>query len=121
MRHSVFALLLLALTNCGLQRAQVSSAAAAVDDHAEHMSASDLRVPTVTPSANTAQGTAGIPASANSATARLAASPRHGEWVKVAMGEGSTDSIMAWIVYPSTRTRAPVVVVVHEIFGLQTG
>jgi carboxymethylenebutenolidase len=27
---------------------------------------------------------------------------------------------MAWIVYPSSRTKAPVVVVVHEIFGLQT-
>ncbi len=27
---------------------------------------------------------------------------------------------MAWIVYPTARTRAPVVVVVHEIYGLQT-
>jgi carboxymethylenebutenolidase len=27
---------------------------------------------------------------------------------------------MAWIVYPATRTKAPVVVVVHEIYGLQT-
>jgi carboxymethylenebutenolidase len=27
---------------------------------------------------------------------------------------------MAWIVYPSTRTKAPVVVVVHEIYGLST-
>lgn len=118
MRHSLFALLLLALANCGLQRAQVSSSAA-VDDHAAHMKASDLSVPAVV-ATNTAQGTAGIPASANSAPARLAASPRHGEWVKIAMAQGASDSIMAWIVYPSARTRAPVVVVVHEIFGLQT-
>ena len=27
---------------------------------------------------------------------------------------------MAWVVYPSTREKAPVVVVVHEIFGLST-
>jgi carboxymethylenebutenolidase len=27
---------------------------------------------------------------------------------------------MAWVVYPSTRQKAPVVVVVHEIFGLST-
>lgn len=27
---------------------------------------------------------------------------------------------MAWVVYPSNRNRAPVVVVVHEIFGLQS-
>jgi carboxymethylenebutenolidase len=27
---------------------------------------------------------------------------------------------LAWIVYPTSRTKAPVVVVVHEIFGLST-
>lgn len=27
---------------------------------------------------------------------------------------------MAWIVYPMTKTKAPVVVVIHEIFGLST-
>jgi carboxymethylenebutenolidase len=111
----MFAVLALALTACGLQRTQVSSA---VDEHAAHMNAADLRVPALTPS--TSQGTAGIPASANSAAARVAASPRHGEWVKIAVGQGTSDSIMAWIVYPTARTRAPVVVVVHEIFGLQT-
>ena len=42
------------------------------------------------------------------------------EWVKIAWGAGSTDSIMAWIVYPKTSGKAPVVVVVHEIFGLST-
>ncbi|HEX3867822.1 MAG TPA: dienelactone hydrolase family protein [Gemmatimonadaceae bacterium] len=48
-------------------------------------------------------------------------SPRHAEWVKIAWQPGSKDSLMAWIVYPSTsRPKTPVVVVVHEIFGLQT-
>jgi carboxymethylenebutenolidase len=51
----------------------------------------------------------------------LAASPRHGEWVKIAWEPGSADSLMAWIVYPSTsNAKTPVVVVVHEIFGLST-
>jgi carboxymethylenebutenolidase len=31
-----------------------------------------------------------------------------------------TDSLRAWVVYPERKTKAPVVVVVHEIFGLST-
>ena len=90
------------------------------DEHMAHMSSADLSAPRPV-SSGTAQGTAGIPASAANAQARLAASPRHGEWVKVAWEPGSSDSLMAWVVYPSTsRTKSPVVVVVHEIFGLQT-
>jgi carboxymethylenebutenolidase len=64
-----------------------------------------------------------LPASANTAAARLAASPRKGEWVKLPWGDGKSDSLMAWIVYPqnlSARNKAPVVVVVHEIFGLSS-
>ena len=38
----------------------------------------------------------------------------------MALEPGSADSLMAWVVYPSTRQKAPVVVVVHEIFGLST-
>jgi carboxymethylenebutenolidase len=93
---------------------------AATDDHLAHMSASDLAGP-VASASSAQQGTAGFPASANAAAARLAASPRHSEWVKVAWEPGSADSLMAWVVYPTTsQTRSPVVVVVHEIFGLST-
>ena len=92
---------------------------AQMDDHTAHMSPSDRAAPGA--SASGSQGTAGLPPSNNSAAARLAASPRHGEWVKVAWEPGSRDSLMAWIVYPSTnRAKSPVVVVVHEIFGLAT-
>lgn len=49
------------------------------------------------------------------APARLAASPRHAEWVTIAPGRA--DSIRAWVVYPERRSKAPVVVVIHEIFG----
>ena len=57
-----------------------------------------------------------LPALGDSATARLNSSPRHGEWVKVDAGSG--DTVNAWVVYPERRDKAPVVVVIHEIFGL---
>src|SRR5690606_41007852 len=56
-----------------------------------------------------------IPAGANEAMDRLAASPRHAEWVTVRVGE---DSVRAWVVYPERSDPAPVILVVHEIFGL---
>lgn len=49
------------------------------------------------------------------ASARIAASPRHAEWVTI--GAGTPDSVRAWVVYPERSGKAPVVVVVHEIFG----
>jgi carboxymethylenebutenolidase len=49
---------------------------------------------------------------------RLARSPRHGEYVMIRTGPA--DSVRAWVVYPERATKAPVVVVVHEIFGLST-
>ena len=89
------------------------------DEHMSHMSAGDVAAPSAAASAS--QGNPALPPSANTAAARLAASPRHGEWVKIAWEPGSADSLMAWIVYPSTtNARTPVVVVVHEIFGLST-
>jgi carboxymethylenebutenolidase len=59
------------------------------------------------------QGT--LPAGANDAVARLNASPRHGEWVTVRAGQ---DSVRAWVVHPERPDSAPVVLVVHEIYGL---
>lgn len=60
------------------------------------------------------------PADAASAVARLNASSRHGEYVSYAAGPGGGvgDSVRAWVSYPERRDRAPVVVVIHEIFGL---
>lgn len=89
------------------------------DEHMSHMSPADMAVPNGT--AIAAQGNQALPPSNNAAKARLEASPRHGEWVKIAWEPGSADSLMAWIVYPSTtNAKTPVVVVVHEIFGLAT-
>lgn len=58
------------------------------------------------------------PAASNEVAARLLASPRHGEWAMVRTGDG--DSVRAWVVYPERATKAPVVIVIHEIFGLTT-
>jgi carboxymethylenebutenolidase len=89
------------------------------DEHTAHMSAGDLAAPMAGMSMN--QGDPKLPPSNLQAPARLAASPRHAEWVKVAWEPGSNDSLMAYIVYPSTTSaKTPVVVVVHEIFGLST-
>ena len=88
------------------------------DEHMSHMSAGDVASPSVAP---VGQGNLALPPSNNEAKGRLAASPRHAEWVKLAWEPGSPDSLMAWVVYPSTsNARTPVVVVVHEIFGLST-
>jgi carboxymethylenebutenolidase len=60
----------------------------------------------------------GLPPDASGAPSRLSNSPRHGEWAMIHASEG--DSIRAWIVYPERSTRAPVIIVVHEIFGLSS-
>jgi carboxymethylenebutenolidase len=59
--------------------------------------------------------TAGLPPDEEGATARLAASPRRSEWVEVKAGE---DKIRSWVAFPDGAGRAPVVIVIQEIFGL---
>jgi len=46
---------------------------------------------------------------------KLEKSSRHREWVKVQHDGRSVD---AYIVYPEVSRKAPVVLVIHEIFGL---
>ena len=49
------------------------------------------------------------------AKARLEKSSRHGEWVEYKSGDRT---IKAFVVYPERKEKAPVVLVIHEIFGL---
>jgi carboxymethylenebutenolidase len=42
-------------------------------------------------------------------------SPRHREWVSVKYGNRT---VQAFVVYPEVKAKAPVVIVIHEIFGL---
>lgn len=89
--------------------------AAADDEHANHdMSSMDaggasLAMP---------QQAGGIPASAGTAAARMASSPRHAEWVAIKVN--ATDSVMAWVVYPERKDKAPVVIALHENTGINT-
>jgi carboxymethylenebutenolidase len=91
-----------------LSSACADNARASADEHAGHaLEASATALPAQDPQ---------IPADAAGVNARLAASPRHGEWAMIPAGGG--DSVRAWVVYPERNTPAPVVLVVHEIFGL---
>lgn len=51
----------------------------------------------------------------NWAKARLENSPRHREWAKVKHGDREVN---CYIAYPQVKDKAPVVLVIHEIFGL---
>lgn len=46
---------------------------------------------------------------------RLEKSPRHQEWVDIKYGNRT---VHAFIVYPEVKSKAPAVLVIHEIFGL---
>jgi carboxymethylenebutenolidase len=60
-------------------------------------------------------GAISLPPAEGGAKAALEGSPRHGEWVDVANGAGP--AIRSWVVYPEVKEKAPVVIVIHEIFG----
>lgn len=59
--------------------------------------------------------TAPFAAAQDWASARLEKSPRHREWATVKHGGRSVDTL---VVYPEVKDKRPVVLVIHEIFGL---
>src|SRR5882762_6341623 len=46
---------------------------------------------------------------------RIAKSPRHSEWVTIKHGGRNVETL---IVYPESKEKRPVVLIIHEIFGL---
>jgi hypothetical protein len=62
-------------------------------------------------------GQSGPPLDEASAKVRLAESSRHGEYVDITVPGGSKP-IRVFVVYPEIATKAPVVIVMHESFGL---
>jgi len=58
-----------------------------------------------------------LPPAEDQAKAALNQSTRHGEYVDVKLPTGGTP-IRTWVVYPERKDKAPVVIVIHEIFGL---
>ena len=83
------------------------------DMHADHGASAP-----VASSSQSVSSDPSLPAGSADVAQRIASSPRHGEYVMIPTGPG--DSVRAWVVYPERSTKAPVVVVVHEIFGLST-
>ena len=58
-----------------------------------------------------------IPPGEEQAKTALERSPRHGEYVDLKI-EGSDQPLLTWVVYPERKDKAPVVIVIHEIYGL---
>lgn len=88
-----------------------ASAARAQDAHAGHAAGHAAGSP-----AQSAAKVPGLPAGEEQAKAALESSPRHGEYVDVPVAAGTP--LRAWVVYPERKDKAPVVIVIHEIFGL---
>jgi len=59
---------------------------------------------------------AGMALAQDWAKERVEKSPRHGEWVAIDVGGGR--KLQSFVVYPEKKEKAPVVIVIHEIFGL---
>lgn len=58
-----------------------------------------------------------IPPGEANAKETLNKSPRHGEWVDVPVA-GMKTPLRCFVVYPEVKEKAPVVILIHEIFGL---
>jgi carboxymethylenebutenolidase len=93
---------------------RIAAMAAAGDIHAGHAidemnwAAAGIQAPAAPASANLPPDDAG-------AGERLKSSPRKGEYVRIDVGGTPMN---AWVVQPAGQGRAPVVVVIQEIFGL---
>ena len=59
--------------------------------------------------------TAQVASAQDWARARLAKSPRHSEWATV---KHDGRSVETFVVYPESKDKRPVVLIIHEIFGL---
>jgi carboxymethylenebutenolidase len=62
-------------------------------------------------------GGGAIPPGESEAKAALERSPRHHEWAEIAV-PGKTGKMSAFVAYPERKDKAPVVIVIHEIYGL---
>jgi len=82
--------------------------ALAQDEHAGHANARGL--------SGAEPQNPNLPPDNDGAKDRLAKSPRHGEWVDIKIANGP--ALNSFVVYPERSTKAPVVIVVHDIGGM---
>ena len=92
-------------------RAGMAQPAVTTDPHAGHATDAAAQA-----TAAGQSGAANLPPAEEGAKARLNASPRHGEYADIALDGGT--KVRAWVSYPERKDKAPVVIVIHEIFGL---
>jgi len=63
------------------------------------------------------EATVAIPPGEAGAKAALERSPRHHEWVDLDVPQGVT-KVSTFVAYPERKDNAPVVIVIHEVYGL---
>jgi len=90
---------------------EIERMAATGDIHAGHA----LEVMAQRPFYQAAASMANMPADNEGAAARLASSPRKGEFVEI---DVNGTKMRTWVVRPAGTGRAPVVIVIQEVFGL---
>ncbi len=76
-----------------------------------------VAAPVATPAAAPEPLSPTLPADEERAKRALESSPRHAEWVDVAL-PGSPTKLRTFVTYPERKDKAPVVIVIHEVYGL---
>jgi carboxymethylenebutenolidase len=103
-----------ALVLTGTSAFAQTAAKPAADPHAGHA------MEQAAPAAQAGDRNPNLPPSGDNngaqAIEQLKSSPRHGEWVDIKGSDGTP--IKSFVVYPERKDKAPVVIVIHEIFGL---
>lgn len=97
------------MTLVGLTLLAGAAAPAQEHDHAAHAA----------PAVQAAQepGDPALPPGEEQARQALETTPRHGEWADVKV-PGTNDVIRTWVMYPERKDKAPIVLVICEIYGL---
>ena len=109
--------LIAALMSAGPSAFAQTAVKPAADPHAGHAMAQ--AAPAAQPAArnDNLPPTGDLPGDKNAqAVAQLNSSPRHAEWVDIKASAGVP--IKSFVVYPERKDKAPVVIVIQEIFGL---
>ncbi len=113
-----YALVLIAAVLVATPRPAGAQAVAAAhgDSHAGHAVDATQPTPATQATGQAMQGASHLPPGEEGAKARLNASPRHGEYADITLGGATT--LRSWVSYPERKDKAPVVIVIHEIYGL---
>ena len=95
-----------------LAAAPVFAQAPAADPHAGHA----MQAPQAAAAPAAQPRNPNLPPDNAAAPEQLKSSPRHVDWIDVKGSNGTP--IKTFVVYPERKDKAPVVIVIHEIFGL---